>query len=332
MKRRTIVGIAFSALFLFFALRGVDRSGVGEALSRADYRVLPVVFALMLVSLFLRALRWRFLFRPDYDIGLPRLFSASAIGMMANNILPARLGELVRAWVIGSRERISKSTSLATIVVERIFDGFTVLFFLGALVVWRSGEVPDALRVLALAAAAIFVAALALLLLIHSRRGVALAAAKALSRPLPERAGRRLTGLVDAFVGGLAVLRSPADVVAASILSLCVWIPNVAAIYFVLLSFGLGLPPHASVVVFVIVTLGIMIPSAPGFVGTIQYGFILALGLFGVSESLALSVSIVYHAGVYIPLTAAGLVCLAVEGISLGAVRRAAAGNDGGGE
>lgn len=322
MKRKTIIGVLISAVFLYFAVRNVDRAGMGETLREADYRVVLLVFALMLVSLAFRALRWGLLFRPDHRVGFSHLFSASAIGLMSNNILPARLGEFVRAWVIGTKTGISKSTSFATIVVERLLDGCTVIFFLVALLVWRTDSVPASIRTGSAVVAGLYGAAVLVLLLIRSGRVGALNFVRAVSKPLPERARARFMHLFDAFIDGLAVMHSPRHVLAASVLSLAVWIPNVAAIHFVLNSFGMDLPLHSAVVVFIVVTFGIMIPSAPGFVGTIQYGFVLALGLFGMPESFALSASILYHVGVYIPLTVAGVVCVLAEGISFSMLRR----------
>ena len=106
------------------------------------------------------------------------------------------------------------------------------------------------------------------------------------------------------------------------VLSLLVWIPNILVIWLLFVSFGFSLPVYAPIVLFVILTIGIMIPSAPGFVGTIQYCCVLGLGLFSIPDSQALSYSIVYHAGVFIPLTGAGLVCLLIEGISFSDLKK----------
>ncbi|MDD3642101.1 MAG: lysylphosphatidylglycerol synthase transmembrane domain-containing protein, partial [Candidatus Krumholzibacteria bacterium] len=149
MKRKLILGIVISAVFLFFALRNVDPGEMRAAFAAADYRyVLPAV-CLTLISLWFRSVRWRYLLNPVKQIGRRSLLSAASIGLMANSVLPVRLGEFVRAYVIGRKERISKSSAFATIVVERIIDGVTVLAFFVAVVLRSPRHYPGWLQTIA---------------------------------------------------------------------------------------------------------------------------------------------------------------------------------------
>ena len=127
---RILVGFAISGLFLLAILWSVDIQQTKEALGSANYAYIPVAVLLSLVTNVLRSYRWKYVLNPIRHISIGSLFSGVAIGYMANNLLPARLGELVRSYVIGKKEDISKSSILATIVVERLFDGFTLLLFL----------------------------------------------------------------------------------------------------------------------------------------------------------------------------------------------------------
>jgi uncharacterized protein (TIRG00374 family) len=323
LKKRTIFGLLISAVFLYLAFRKVDFTLLGESLKRAEYIWLIPAFILMLLSIVFRAMRWKYLLKPITDAGFVHLFSASAIGLMANNLLPARLGEIARAWVIGEKEGISKTSSFATIVVERVFDGFTVIFFLAGALLFADFEIPVPYRKITYIAVLFYFVALCFLFLLHFNHDKAISIAMTVTRPLPSRTRVRIRKFLDSFVEGLGVLRSPLDIVRASLLSLLVWAPNIIIMHLVIRSFGHDLPVQASIMVFIIVTFGIMIPSAPGFVGTVQYCFVIGLGLFGVAESEALSVSIVYHAGVFIPMTVAGLFCLAREGISFSGLKAA---------
>ena len=133
MKRYKVLGILLSVVLLSVVLYRADLSRVAAALREADYRYLPLAVIIYLTSFLLRSLRWGILLRPvKPGIGFARLFSTIIIGWTSNNLLPARVGELVRAYLIGKRESISKSSSLATIVVERILDSFILLVFLFA--------------------------------------------------------------------------------------------------------------------------------------------------------------------------------------------------------
>lgn len=130
MKWKLWLGIGISVLFLFLAFRKVNLHELKKALESANYIYLIPAILLTILSLWIRAFRWQYILQPVREIRVSSLFSATMIGFMANNLLPVRLGEFVRAYTIGEKERISKSSSLATIVVERIFDGITILSFL----------------------------------------------------------------------------------------------------------------------------------------------------------------------------------------------------------
>ena len=128
MKRRNYwFGLAVSLLFIYFFFRKIDLQEVWGAFRSVNYLYTLPIMLVNILSIWLRAVRWRILLRPVKKIGLPELFQATAIGFMANNLFPARIGELVRAFLLAEKEKISKSTSMATVVVERLFDGFAVL-------------------------------------------------------------------------------------------------------------------------------------------------------------------------------------------------------------
>jgi uncharacterized protein (TIRG00374 family) len=323
LKKRTLIGFLVSAVLLYLAFRKVDAHLLAQSLARAEYIWLVPAFFLMLVSIVFRAIRWKYLIKPITEAEFFHLFSASAIGLMANNLLPARLGEIARAWVIGEKAGISKTASFATIVVERIFDGFTVIFFLIVALLSGRLDIPAPLRKVSYAAVAFYILALVFLVMLRIQRERAFAVVKVLTGRLPAGARAKVTKLLGSFVDGLDVLRKPRDITAAGLLSFLVWIPNIIVMHIVIRSFGLDIDILATITVFIIVTFGIMIPSAPGFVGTIQYCFVIGLGLYGVAESEALSISIVYHASVFIPMTATGLFCLAREGMSFSGLRAA---------
>lgn len=323
LKKRTIIGLLVSALLLYLAFRKVDAGQLAESLARAEYIWLVPAFFLMLSSVVFRAMRWKYLLRPITDARFVHLFSASAIGLMANNLLPARLGEIARAWVIGEKEGISKTSSFASIVVERVFDGLTIIIFLIIVLFFGRLNVPPSMKKVAYAAVAFYVLALVFLAMLRFNRENVFAIAKVLTARLSAGTEAKIMKLLGSFVEGLTVLKRPRDIVAAGLLSFLVWIPNIIVMHLVIRSFGLDIQVLASITVFIIVIFGIMIPSAPGFVGTIQYCFVIGLGLFGVAESEALSISIVYHAGTFIPMTAAGLFCLAREGMSFSSLKAA---------
>lgn len=316
MSWKYLLGILVSASFLFLAFRKVDVAEFRDAFQSARYvYVIPAV-ALMMLSLWLRAVRWRFLLAPVKRIGIGSLFSATAIGLMANDLLPARVGEFVRAHVIGDRETISRSASLATIVVERLLDGCTLLFFL-ALILTAGMDLPGWLDKASIAAVAFYAVVFGGLAFFVFRAPMALRIVERASKPFPARTRDRLLPMLHSFANGLAVFRSSRNIGIAVALSPLVWLPSAAIIQLLLLSIGVRLPISVSFLLLVALCIGVMVPSAPGFIGTIQFVCVAVLALFEVPRGRALTFSIVYHAVIYLPVVATGLLCLVRQGVSL---------------
>ena len=272
------------------------------------------MLASIAVRFWLTAVRWQVLLRPVKVVGLHRLFGVVMIGFMANNVLPARLGEFVRAYALGKTESLATSLSFATIVLERVFDGFTLLAFLLVGVVFLRPE--PWLIWSAVASFALYVGVLGGLFWLRAGHGV-----DALLARLPGRIRGRVAGLVDSFALGLDVLGDAGALALAAGLSLLIWLVNVAGLWATFKAFSLDLPLYAGFLVLAIVAVALVLPSTPGYVGPFQAGTVVALALFGVPKATALSLSILYHAVNYVPITVVGLVYLATLNLTLGELR-----------
>src|SRR5262245_8936005 len=242
MRGKVWLGVAVSAVLLCVAVRGVSLDEVLQQLRQ----VRPIWLVPVLASIFLRfwltAIRWQLLLRPVKSIGVHRLFAITMVGFMANNVLPARLGEFVRAYALGRSEALPPSLPFATIVIERIFDGFTLLLFLlGGLSFLRPS------RTLLWAAGltcALYLGVLVALVVLRTGRGQTLLLA-ALDR-LPGRLagpGRRLTESVRA---GLEVMSDARALLLTALLSITIWVINAAGVEASFRAFSLDLPPYAS--------------------------------------------------------------------------------------
>lgn len=310
------LGIAVSLALLYFAFRGVNLDELRGSLAEVRTGWLVPVIASIPVRFWLTALRWQVLLRHVKRVGVHRLFGVTMIGFMANNLLPARMGEFVRAYALGKSESLSKSLSFATIVLERVFDGFTLLLFLvGGVMFLR----PDPWLVWsAIASFGLYLGVLVGLVWLRGRRGVG-----PLLVWLPAAVRPRVAGLLDSFTLGLDVLGDPRALGTVAALSLLIWLINVAGLQAMFLAYSLDLPPHAAFLVLAIVAVALVLPSTPGYVGPFQAGTVVALALFSVPKATALSLSIVYHAINYIPITAVGLVYLGAMNLTLGELRAA---------
>jgi len=313
---RIAFSIVISAVFLAFAVHGVNWSEAAAALARAQYLYVIPMLAITVWSLYIRAQRWRVLLRPVGTPSMRTLVAATNIGFMANMLLPLRVGEVIRPVLVSRKEREPLSGILATVVLERIFDMFTILFLFGvsASMVAVSDDVRQwGFRLLALAAVVGAIVAA-----VRWQEHLALKALRLMLRPFPPRLTEPVDHFFRGFVQALEILDSPLTFIQLLGWSLYLWVV-IALIYLVgLLAFGLPVPLLVgSIVITAVVAIAVSAPSAPGYIGAFQVGCKLALVIFGVSDSDAFAYSIVLHLTQFGGVVAAGLYSLAREGMSV---------------
>lgn len=308
---RALVGVLISGVFLYLAFRGQDLNEIRDALLESNLWWLPVALALYFVGVWFRALRWHFLLRPVADRTTARgLLPIVVIGFMANNVLPLRAGELVRSVLIGRKYNVRKTSALATIAVERIFDGLVMLGFLALSMAFVS--LTSELRHLALISFLVFAGLLIGLFLLTFAGGFVDRVLQLLLGPLPAGVRERVHRMMESFLGGLGVLRMRGDLAKVAATSVLAWLFE-ASMYFVLAwAFG-GAIREAMGVAATLLTTGVanlstLIPGAPGYVGQFEYGVKLVLnGAMNVPESQALAYAILVHAALYFPITLLGV-------------------------
>lgn len=313
-----------SAVFLYFAFRRVDLRELATAFGRANYSHVVPAALLTLISLLFRVVRWKYLLHHIKRIGFASLMASASIGFMANHVLPVRLGELIRAYVIGRKEQISKSSAFATIVLARILDGMTVLLFFVIILLTHSYDYPEWLQKTIFVAFIFFFLAFGFILFLKLRSDMALRAASFLMKPFPRNVDSAVSRLLGSFIDGLGIIKSARNAVMASLFSILVWLPNGVIIYILAKSFDIDLPFSGALLMLAIYTFGIMIPSAPAFIGTIQYFSVIGLSLFGVSRPVALGFSVIYHLCAFLPVTIVGFIFMFIEGYSLMELRKSA--------
>lgn len=313
------LGILMSGVLLWLAARGVHLAEVLQAFAqvRPAWVILPVLS--IAVRFWLTALRWRVLFGPVKRISVHRLFGATLIGFMANNVLPARIGEFVRAYAIGRAEAIPAPLAFATVVIERIFDGFTLLLFLVGGLFFLS--LPGLVLWLSAASFGIYLVVLGALLSLRWPAGRRLVTG--LIGWLPARVRGPAEHLLDSFCLGLDALGDWRALLAIAGLSLAIWTVNALGLQATFVAFSLDLPLHAGFLVLAIIAGLLVLPSAPGYVGTFQWATTIGMALFLVPEATAFSLSILYHAINYVPITLAGLAYLGAFNLTLGELRAA---------
>jgi glycosyltransferase 2 family protein len=318
------VGVLISLFFMYIALRGLHLEDLGDAVQNANYWWLLPGVLVYFVGVWARAWRWHYLLRPVKKISTRTMFPVVAIGYMGNNIYPARAGEVLRAVVLKRREGVPVSASLATIIVERIFDGVVMLGFVFinlpelARLTHDSGFI-GSIQTVALVGTAAFAGALLVFLLAAMFPRQADKVVNGLVRRLlPTRFQEKVLSLAGRFLGGLAALRSPRDALMVFITSVVIWLLETGKYWLVMHAFPFEVSFFALMLMNGIVNLATTIPSAPGYVGTFDAPGIAVLVAYNVSQAVAAAYTLVLHIALWVPITLLGAYYLAREGFSWG--------------
>jgi uncharacterized protein (TIRG00374 family) len=315
------VGVLISALFLWLALGKLNLGKFWQAVQHADYWWILPGIAVFFVDVWVRAWRWHYLLRPIKAIKTRTMFPITCIGYMGNNIYPARAGEVLRAVVLKRREGVPISASLATVIVERIFDAVVMLAFVFvnlpelAKLKGSSGFVGNIQQV-ALIGTGLFIGALVIFLLAAMFPQVTAGFGQwFIDRGLPKRWREQTSGIMHRFLDGLASLRSPINVLMVFFTSVLIWLLETGKYWFVMHAFNFNVSFFALMLMNGIVNLATTIPSAPGYIGTFDAPGIAVLGAYGVDQATAAGYTIVLHIALWLPITLLGAYFMTREGI-----------------
>jgi glycosyltransferase 2 family protein len=321
---RLWIGIGISLAIALLMARELDLHKLAAVMREIDYVYLAPALVLSLSTYYFRALRWRYLLAPMKKASMANLLSATLIGYMGNNVLPARLGELARAYALGKKENISFSSVCATLAMDRLMDGFTVLFIL--LIAFFTVPLPmemaglrKNLQVFGCLIAGAYCAVVVFFILLKKKKERMMSLTALLFKPLPVRLSALLQGLLGKFTEGLSLSARPTDILALVFVSIVIWGVAILPIDLVLRSFGITLPMTASMFIIVLLVFATLIPASPGYIGTYHaacaYGLMTA---FSIGREKAMGIALVIHALGFFPVIAAGLVCLWRDNLSLG--------------
>lgn len=310
------MGAAISAFFLYIALRGFDLRLAWQYILTGNYWwVLPGVFVYF-VGVWARTWRWHYLLRPIKAISLKELWPVVVIGYMGNNIYPFRIGEVLRAYVLKKKKNVSMSASIATILVERIFDGLVMLIFVFIGLPLVPG-LPDWLRQIVILASVAFFGALIVFFVLAARPHTTRKLYHwAFSRFLPHSLQPQFLALADRFMEGLTSLTSLRDILMIFFTSLVVWLLETMKYWFVMHAFDFTVSFFVLMLMNGVVNLATTLPSAPGYVGTFDTPGIEVLKVFGVNAAIAAAYTLVLHVALWLPITLLGFYYMIREGLS----------------
>ncbi len=325
-QKRFWLGAVISLVLLAYLFYQTNIFSIGAVLSRANYFYLLPALVLYFIGVGVRAVRWHFLLRSIKPVPARALFPVVVIGYMANDILPLRIGEVVRAFVLGQEQKISTAATLVTIVVERLFDALTMIAFAAAASLVLPLD-PTLKTGIAIGAVLVIGVTVALTLAAGLRERLDRVILLVVGR-LPIHWRDRATKLIDSSLHGLSVLRNPVDALAALACSIVAWLFEAGMYITLALAFSDLLPVIQSTLlkiggesafaltlvktytVFMLVTafanLAAIAPSTPGYFGVLDGPIKLVLNLFGVNADLAASYTIVLHLALIVPVSLLG--------------------------
>jgi glycosyltransferase 2 family protein len=318
------LGVLISLAFLFLVVRKLNLGDFWVTLKTANYWWLIPGIAVYFMGVWARAWRWHYLLRPVKSIPTRTMFPIVAIGYMGNNIYPARAGELLRAVVLKRRENVPISASLATIIVERVFDGVVMLAFvfinLSELTHLTGGSgFVGSIQEIAMWGSLAFFGALAVFLVAAMFPQRSFALVETITRRfIPLRFQEKVLDVSKKFLGGLESLRSPREALMVFVTSIVIWLLETGKYWFVMHAFPFHVSFFALMLMNGIVNLATTIPSAPGYVGTFDAPGIAVLSAYGVNPSVAAGYTLVLHVALWVPITLLGAYFLAREGIQWG--------------
>lgn len=312
----TVLGFVISILLLYFALKDIRFQEIVQTLKRADLRFVFIPLGFIMLSATLCSFRWSRV--AGSGVRFRDTFVALLIGLFINDVLPARIGELARAYVLSKRRDLSFTYCFSTVLVDRFFD-LAGLLLLTFIFFPRQDLPPTVSKALYLLVALLLVCIALIILLSREKFAYALSGRlEKIQRPLFSKLAAR----VIMIQGNLKRINSPFNLASFVIIAFVTWFSMSVALYFVTLALGVQIKFIYIPFVCALLNMGLTMPSSPGYVGVYQFLLVYLLSIFGVPKHEGFAVSIIYHAAWFIPYTILGFVFLVRQHLKIGEIRR----------
>ncbi len=327
------LGMAVTVVCMYFVLRGIKYNELLEIVSHINIWLLCATVALYIGGYYIRAERWHHLLKHIKPLKAVELFPYLVMGFMFNNVLPARAGEFIRAYMTGTKKGVSKSSTFATVVIERVFDGLVMIFYfiIGYLAfhfITKQSEVPpinvfsfsfgvkDAVLAFAIAGSVLFIGIFVFMFMLLYKREATEKFIHTMLKVFPESIRSKAVGFLDTFINGLGVLGSLKDIMTVFGLSFLAW--TVEAFTYWLM--GQAMHLHISFLLICLImsvaNFAIMVPSTAGGVGPFEFFGMAIMLLFAYQKEEAAAFVFIVHMMILIPIIILGLIFMFTEGLT----------------
>lgn len=318
-----------AVIFAWF-LSHANLAEVWVRVRQARVDLLVASFGAVVLTYVIRAWRWQYLLSPIGPTRFRTAFRTTVIGFAALGVLPARAGDVLRPYLLARQEGLNFSSTMATILLERVLDLVAVLVLLAVYVWWLADRstIPAALlgpiEMSSMAAAALAVALMALMWVLATHPDRIGRLVLRAGRVVPHTLAERLAGLARTFSSGFAVAREPRALTAAMIWSFPLWLAIAAEVWLVTVAFGIRMPFSGTFLVQALLVVGVAAPT-PGGVGTYHEAYRIGVTtFFGAAEDAAVAAAIVTHAISYVPVVLTGVLFMIQDGLSFGRLQELA--------
>lgn len=302
-----VLGVALGGVFLLIAARGLNFSEILQVLRGANVALVLVTVAGSLGFMLLKSLRWRVILEPSVSVSFGLLHWATYAGT-ASNLVLVHSGEVLRALVVGRRTSSSPSAILASIAIERIFDMIAVVT-LFSIMLLAGLNITRSVAAAALVAAGLIAVALAGLWILLKPSRLRETCSRLATAVMPGPLRKWLSHQARQGIGGLKALGSPRTLFATFMLSLLQWSCIVAAIWFSVAALDHPVTVPAAIGVWVLMVIGLTLPSSPAQLGTTQLAYTVGLALTEANHEIAFAASVIYTSAVNLPMMIIGSLC-----------------------
>lgn len=315
-------GLVISIIFLWVGFSKLNPREVWNHIQEVEPIWLALGSAIYFLAVSVISLRWQFLLRAIQLVSLTRLIPLVSIGYMGNNVYPFRSGEILRIMLLQRNHGISVAKATTITVVERIFDGLTMLTFILIGLLLTDISSPQ-IRSIATITAPIFVISLAVFFFLAARPAGFRKFLAIMARVLPGKLRSFALHVGDEVITGLESLRSPTNLLGAAACSLLSWSIEASVYWIVSFAFNLQVSYPVMLVVVGVVNLAGLIPASPGQIGVFEFFVALVLTAAGVPQAMANAYALVVHVIIWLPVTLTGFIFLVRQGLNLGSIRQA---------
>ncbi|QXO93527.1 flippase-like domain-containing protein [Methanospirillum purgamenti] len=322
MKKITIFGIILSFFFIVLCFKNFNLEEFISSLSNVNIILIFAAAAFFLFSYILRGIRWQIMLKSVKNIQFTSIFCVLFVGFMANTFLPLRLGEFVRAYLIGIKENISKIASLSSIILERIFDGIILVLFLSILLIIY--PFPEWVRNLGVFTSSLFFGGIIIILISTYYQSKTITLVSFFLFFLPGNYDLKIKNCLEKLFLGLGMLKNGCQTFFTLICSILIWLIEACVYFILLMAFNISNSSLFFIAIFtmIIINFGIMIPSSPGNIGTYHYFGIMGLTAFGINSNTAFAYTIVANAMMFVCIVVSGIISTWYLGISLSVIKK----------